>query len=182
MKKFLLFALSVLALSNVVSAQTKGDMYVGGILGVSVYSVGESSDMDTQTSFGLAPEVGYYIMDNLHIGGRLSYELGDANGNTAHLLTLGPKVGYNVRLADKLYYTPEVMVGFAYLTAGGSGSCGLALGLDVVAAEFKASQRCGISLSLVSLDYACLWEGGTAGSVVGFNFGLSPKVGFKVYF
>jgi outer membrane protein len=86
MKKFL--TLAVVALMAVSASAQKGSMYIG-TSGISAWSSDEegylngsnmltgfsyskSGDIKT-TSFGLAPEFGYFITDNVAIGGSLGY-------------------------------------------------------------------------------------------------------------
>ena len=68
-------------------------------------------------SFGLAPEVGYFIRDNIKVGLKFSYNLtraykSEVDGENiyrfTHSVALVPNVSYYIRLADKLYYTPGV--------------------------------------------------------------------------
>lgn len=64
------------------SAQSKGDKYVGGIIGITTTSIGIDGSSASQTTFGFAPEFGYFASDKLRIGGSIGYQLISANGET----------------------------------------------------------------------------------------------------
>lgn len=63
---------------------------------------------------------------------------------------------------------------------------GFATGLKFGAFEFRPASHCGISFSLLSLQYTYLSysSGGysASGNNVQFDFGVSPTIGFKYYF
>ena len=73
MKKLLCCALLAIASCTIASAQNKGEMYVGGILGVSTSSFSADETSISNTSFRIAPEFGYFVRDNLRIVGLLGY-------------------------------------------------------------------------------------------------------------
>lgn len=137
------------------------------------------------TSFGFAPEFGYFVADRLRLSGSIAYNL-TSSGDTSHALTIGPSVAYYVRLCDRFYYTPEAGIGFAYASAYGANGYGFATGLKFGAFEFRPASHCGISFSLLSLQYTYLSysSGGysASGNNVQFDFGVSPTIGFKYYF
>lgn len=137
------------------------------------------------TTFGFAPEFGYFVADRLRLSGSIAYNL-TSSGDTSHALTIGPSVAYYVRLCDRFYYTPEAGIGFAYASAYGANGYGFATGLKFGAFEFRPASHCGISFSLLSLQYTYLSysSGGysASGNNVQFDFGVSPTIGFKYYF
>lgn len=106
------------------SAQSKGDKYVGGIIGITTTSISIDGSSASQTTFGFAPEFGYFASDKLRIGGSIGYQLISANGETTHGLTAGPSLAYYVRLCDRFYYTPQLAVGFAFASTDGTSGYG----------------------------------------------------------
>lgn len=92
------------------------EMYVGGSLGVTTASASIDGVSASATTFGFAPEFGYFVADRLRLSGSIAYNL-TSSGDTSHALTIGPSVAYYVRLCDRFYYTPEAGIGFAYASA-----------------------------------------------------------------
>ena len=184
MKKLICCALFALATCPIVSAQNKGDMYVGGILGISTSSFSADDTSTSNTSFQITPEFGYFVRDNLRIGGLLGYSIAPLNGRTSHTVTIGPNVAYYVKLCDRIYYVPEIGLGFAYASFVGSSGVGLASEFKFGAFEYRHSEKWSLSLNLMSLDYTTLSFSGenATSNDVAFQLGISPTVGIKFYF
>lgn len=184
-EKLFFCALAAIVSLQVASAQKRGEMYVGGSLGVTTASASIDGVSASATTFGFAPEFGYFVADRLRLSGSIAYNL-TSSGDTSHALTIGPSVAYYVRLCDRFYYTPEAGIGFAYASAYGANGYGFATGLKFGAFEFRPASHCGISFSLLSLQYTYLSysSGGysASGNNVQFDFGVSPTIGFKYYF
>lgn len=155
MKKLFFCALAAIVSLQVASAQKRGEMYVGGSLGVTTASASIDGVSASATTFGFAPEFGYFVADRLRLSGSIAYNL-TSSGDTSHALTIGPSVAYYVRLCDRFYYTPEAGIGFAYASAYGANGYGFATGLKFGAFEFRPASHCGISFSLLSLQYTYL--------------------------
>lgn len=184
MKKLLCCALLAIASCTIVSAQNKGEMYVGGILGVSTTSVSTEGVSTSVTNFGIAPEFAYFVADRFRVGGSLAYNLASSDGQKTHTLTLGPSIAYYVRLGEHFYYTPELSLGFAYASTEGISGCGFAAGLALGALEFRPAPHWGVSLNLVSLQYATISYSdlNISSNATEFQLGISPTVGIKFYF
>lgn len=184
MKKLLFCTLAAIVLFQVVSAQSKGEKYIGGIVGVSMTSLNIDGGNVTTTGVGIAPKFGCFVLDRLHISGSLAYNLASTEGTTTHSLTIGPSVAYYVKLCDRLYYTPEAGVNFAFSSVEATNGYGVTAGLALGAFEFRPSSRWGMSLNLVSLEYSYLSYSdlGVSGNAISFRLGISPSFGFKYYF
>lgn len=182
MKKLLLPALAFLLWIPTVSAQSKGDKYIGGIIGVTTTSISIDGSSATQTTFGFAPEFGYFASDKLRIGGSVGYQMISSDGDATHGLTVGPSLAYYVRLCDRFYYTPQLAVGFAFASTEGMNGYGFDAGLSLGAFEVRPSAHIGLSLNLLSLQYSYLSYSGIGANGVSFRLGISPTVGFKYYF
>ncbi len=184
LKKFLCCALFAIASCPFVSAQDKGEMYVGGILGVSTSSFGADDTSISNTYFRFAPEFGYFVRDNLRVGGLLGYSIAPLEGRTTHTLTIGPNVAYYVKVCDRIYYVPEIGLGFAYASFDGISGYGLATEFKFGAFEYRHSEKWSLSLNLMSLDYTTLSFSGenATSNEVNFQLGISPTVGVKFYF
>lgn len=183
MKKLLFCALIALASCQFAAAQNKGDMYVGGIVGVSTTSISSNGASSTTTNFNLAPEFGYFVADRLRISGSLNYGLSSSDGFSTHTLTIGPSIAYYVKLSNNFYYTPEFGLGFAYGSTEGISGSGVALGFDFGAFEFRPASHWGLSFNLLSLDYTYLsYDRNISSNGIGFQLGINPTVGVKFYF
>lgn len=196
MKKLLLCAVTLALSVYTLSAQNKGDKYVGGMLGVTTNTVSIERDMwsyenstSTQTTFSFAPQAGVFVCNNLRLGGLLSYQLTNKGDITTHALTIGPSLAYYVRLCERFYYTPEVSLGFAFESAKvyneSTTGYGVGLGVSLGAFEFQPSSHWGIAFSLLSLDYSYLSYSDYDHidvSEVDFKLGIKPSVGLRYYF
>ncbi len=182
MKRLLFPALALMLCIPTLSAQSKGDKYVGGIIGITTTSISIEGSSASQTTFGFAPEFGYFASDRLRIGGSIGYQLISSDGETTHGLTAGPSLAYYVRLCDRFYYTPQLAVGFAFASTDGTSGYGFDAGLSLGAFEIRPSAHIGLSVSLLTLDYSYLSYSGTGVNGVSFQLGISPTVGFKYYF
>ncbi len=163
-------------------AQNKGDVFVGGIAGVGTstnFINGESSS--TITNVNAAIELGYFVADKLKIGAEIGYAL-SAGDTDVHALMIGPNMTYYAKLAEKLYYTPSIFVGFALGIADGISMPGIGVGLNLFGLEFRPTRRFGFTASLASINYVALFEEEITSSTLGINIGINPSVGFKYYF
>ena len=106
-------------------------MYVGGILGVSTSSFSADETSISETYFRIAPEFGYFVRDNLRVGGSLGYSIAPLEGRTTHTVTIGPNVAYYVKVCDRIYYVPEIGLGFAYASFDGASGVGLDSGIQI---------------------------------------------------
>lgn len=182
MKKlfYSLVALLVLSVTSV-SAQQKGDIYVGGDLGFGVSSVIISGESVTATEFGIQPSVGVFLADRLLLGFSLGYNVSGGDGAT-HTLTLGPRVGYYLPLCKNLYYAPTLDLQFCHVSSQGYGVPGFGLGVNVFGLEYRPTERIGVSANLLSLNYVLLSKEGLTINTVDFGLTLSPRIGAKFYF
>lgn len=132
MKKNLIILGCALFLSAAASAQTKGDMTIGGNLGFGIGShswksitkvdntTTTSKDSTPSGSFSFIPSFGYFVVDNLQLNVGLGYEMSaeksfDDNKSkktidSRHRYTLGLGLNYFIKVCNNFYYTP----GFFY--------------------------------------------------------------------
>ena len=178
MKKFLVIVVAMVLCSSAAFAQQKGDKYIGGSAGVVIQSIGIDGDSAVAAGFGIQPEFGYFVADKLKLGVSLGYGIDSG----MHTFTLMPNISYYARLCDGLYYTPGLELGFAMGASEGFVVPGFGLSAHLFTLEFRPSEHFGFSANLLSLNFVALTSGGATVSVVDFNLGMSPTVGFKYYF
>lgn len=210
MKRTLLTIVAIVAMALSASAQQKGEQTLGFNLN---YSTGKSTTKvqinDEQSTaatilggdnLGVGIEYGYFIANNLRVGGQISYGY-TADDSKTHSLIIMPNIAYYVRLADNFYYTPNFSIGFGLGTTGTNDytnenftMCGLATELQPLAVEFRPTQQFAMTVSLCSLQYVFLTDANnseilntqitTKVSSNTFNFSLlaNAQIGFKLYF
>lgn len=167
-------------LSFAAVAQNKGDMFAGGMVGLStggsnsnvVYNgnAGEKTSEIATVNFLFSVDYGYFVIDNLAISAGLEYALqalpsSEVRGKqyfqlvNAALFKIG--AGYYVNLiADRFFYVPNITVGFG----GGSVvdqlseqtlsmpfAFGLSAGLGTF--EVKINEHIGLTANLLTLTY-----------------------------
>ncbi len=210
MKRTLLTIVAIVAMVLSASAQQKGEQTLGFNLN---YSTGKSTtkvqindEQSTATTIlggdnlGVGIEYGYFIANNLRVGGQISYGY-TADESKTHSLIIMPNIAYYVRLTDNFYYTPNFSIGFGFGTTGTNDytnenftMCGLATELQPLAVEFRPTQQFAMTVSLCSLQYVFLTDANsskilntqitTKVSSNAFNFSLlaNAQIGFKLYF
>lgn len=210
MKRTLLTIVAIVAMALSASAQQKGEQTLGFNLN---YSTGKSTTKvqinDEQSTaatilggdnLGVGIEYGYFIANNLRVGGQISYGY-TADESKTHSLIIMPNIAYYVRLTDNFYYTPNFSIGFGLGTTGTNDytnenftMCGLATELQPLAVEFRPTQQFAMTVSLCSLQYVFLTDANsseilntqitTKVSSNVFNFSLlaNAQIGFKLYF
>jgi hypothetical protein len=164
-------AIAILTLTTFsVNAQEKGNKYISGNIGVGfMYLDGESA-----ASFSITPGFSYFITDKINVGVGLGY----GYSNEVHTLLVMPQITYYHRIIDNLYYTPGLGIGGGLGANDGYTAGAFTLSVNLAGLEYKPTEKLGISLSLVNLNYT--YVSGSNG--VGFNFLSSPSVGFNYYF
>ena len=175
MKRFAILLVAVFAmLAFTASAQKKGETSIGGNIGLGITSVGYEGYMNTGVTFSLAPELGYFIADNLKIGAGLEYSINSG----IHSFAFMPNVSYYVRMVDNLYYVPSLDIGGGLLAQDSNVAGLFGFSLDLFAMEYKATKNFGFGASLVNLSYALM------GGIDSLNFSIltSPTVSFRYYF
>ncbi|MBQ9138044.1 MAG: hypothetical protein IJX65_05355 [Alistipes sp.] len=195
MKKiFAIVALAIFAMPFELSAQKKGDFYLGGMVGVGVNSTIFEGESATAANFSIAPEFGYFVGNNIKIGASIGYGFSD----DTHSLTIYPNAAYYLRLCEGMYYTPGIELGFAMGATEDITLPGIGLGVHLLSLEFRPTKHFGFTANLLSLNYVALFETveNPLASLdpdakksttytshgVNFTFGLNPTVGVKFYF
>ena len=175
MKKFTILLIAAIgAFATTVHAQEKGDFYLGGTLGLGVSSSGSNGYMHTSTAFNIAPEVGFFVIDNLKLGAKLEY----AVSSSRHTFTFAPNASYYLPIVDKLYYTPQLSIGGGFGVLSGNTQGVFDLSLNMLALEYKATDNIALSMSLVDLNYRMIGDSNN----VDFHLFNTPSVGVRYYF
>lgn len=180
MKKTAFILICSLITGSALFAQSKGDMYISGSLGVNggnhktvISSGNTSTTIDTPNTvyFNIAPKFGYFIIDNLEVNLSLEYDLtktynDEINGKKLwdrdNMFYITPGVNYYFKLGDKFFYAPgfHLSIGFGNNviqetpeTKTSNGQFGFKMGFDLLNFEFKPTDNIGITLNAGGLYY-----------------------------
>jgi hypothetical protein len=76
------------------------------------------------TTIQLAPSADYFIIDNLSLGGFISFDYSKSGAGDGSRIGVGPRVGYNIKLSDMLSIWPKAGFAFAHSSATVSAQAG----------------------------------------------------------
>lgn len=100
-----------------------GQIAVSSDAGLSVSSTSVGGIDGSTTNVILRPAVDWFIADSISIGGFSGVEYDSAPGGSTSVVSIGPRVGYNVPLSARLSIWPKVGLSLSYtsveLDAGG---------------------------------------------------------------
>lgn len=185
MHKFFITLLSI-AFFTSLDAQNKGDFSIGLSTGAAYGSrntntyTSRGGNLRTTYSFSASvnPEIGYFVLDRFRLSVSAGYGIlaerqserqGAAPKQSTQTLAIGPGVSYYFKLADNLYYTPELGACYAIAKAkqrvttyyvGEEGTLhvnaddcvfnmrGCEVVANLFAFEYKPSDRIGIAVSI----------------------------------
>ena len=196
--------------STVMSAQNKGDMYISGSISMS----GSSSKVALNSTsvkepggfmMSIAPQFGYFIIDNLELHLGLGYSFtkepdDDKSSTNTSLFVINPGVNYYLPIVEnKFFYTPglDLGIGFGaqnYIDDTSKeklyGVTNFYISLSLLSFEYRPVQNFGISFRAGDLTYSLMQYKQTVGDETmkvsnnNFNFGLnlSTSLGFRYYF
>lgn len=111
--------------STVMSAQNKGDMYISGSIGMSGSNSTEiagniSAKQPGGFSLNIAPQFGYFIIDNLEIHLGLAYDytkvpFGSTERTNTNMFFIQPGANYYLNVFDnRFFYTPGLDLGIGF--------------------------------------------------------------------
>ena len=158
-----------------VSAQEKGDMYVGGSFNLGTTTFTHEDGNLNALTYAVLPEYSYFVANNFRVGAELSCNF----AADVAIFTVSPNLSYYVKLLNNFYYTPELAFGGGFITGKDFALGALSVGLNVIAFEFKPSKHVGLCLNLDNIFHAYLPKD-SFGSV---HFGIlnSVGLGFRYY-
>ena len=148
MKKLIALTIILLTVGTCsLSAQNKGDMNIGGMLGAGISSSfihGMNNSTTSTINASASFEFGYFIANKLKLGAEASYGF-SADSFNIHAITIGPNITYYARLTDNIFYTPSLTVCFAMAAAVGETIPGFGIGINLFALEFRPTKRLGFT-------------------------------------
>lgn len=172
MKRFIFVVAAIVLGCSAVSAQQKGDIYFGGMTGITIQTT-TAGGGETAAGFAIQPEFGGFIAKNCKLGISAGYAISGG----IHTFTLTPNFSYYVRLCENVYYTPGIEAGLAMAAAGGATAAGIGVGLQLFTMEFRPTKHFGFTASLASLNFVAMEV-----AAFSFDLGVNPTVGVRYYF
>lgn len=168
MKKTLLTLLLLLSCSLGAFAQTeKGNKEVGGSFSMSY------TPKSSLFNFALTPQFGYFIIDNLSVGGTLSVDFSTSKGQSTSTLAILPTAKYYFEASPKLKPYLMLQVG------GGVMSAKSDFGVSATSSVFQFGGGAGVAYFLtrnVALDL------GLRAQMSGSVANIAMAGGFGFYF
>ncbi len=185
------------------AAQQKGDKFVGTLIGFSMANSsttgedGVKEKGDPVCAIELDPGFHYFVADHFRIGAQMQlthqWQKNDESDTktSSNNLAIGPTAAYYIRLADRFHLAPEL--GFFYCHGKMSyerdnhtadyKTNGFELAALPVQLEFRPTDRIGLGVSLLNLEFAHMkrTDADISGNAVNFNIMLNPTVGVRVF-
>ena len=109
-----------------IGGPTAGAMGGGGLLSFNNINNPDLDDKQKQSSFSIAPTVGYFVMDNLEIELGLGYGSAGTEDNSTSMWALTPTLRYYlpVKALQKKGMNLSLAFGYTYGSIGYEDSCG----------------------------------------------------------
>jgi hypothetical protein len=92
---------------------SKGQLAISSDAGISISNTSISDVDGSTTTLVLRPAVDYFVIDYLSIGGFLGLQYDSTPGGSSTAISIGPRVGYNIPLSERLSLWPKVGFSFA---------------------------------------------------------------------
>lgn len=86
----------------------KGQKAVSSDAGLSLSNTSISGVDGSTTSLVLRPAVDWFFTDSISLGGFVGVEYNSAPGGSSTVISLGPRLGYNLPLAERLSIWPKL--------------------------------------------------------------------------
>jgi hypothetical protein len=97
----------------------KGQLAISSDAGLSISSTSISGVDDSTTQVILRPAVDYFVVDYLSIGGFVGLDHASSGGFSTTAFSIGPRVGYDIPLSNRVSVWPKVGVSFANTSVDG---------------------------------------------------------------
>jgi hypothetical protein len=89
----------------------KGQKAISSDVGMSLSNTSVKGVSGSSTVLVLRPALDFFVVDSISVGGFVGVEYASAPGGSSTAVSIGPRVGYNALLSDRLSIWPKI--GFA---------------------------------------------------------------------
>jgi hypothetical protein len=100
----------------------KGEKAISSDVGLSISNTKVSGVDGSSTIVVLRPALDYFVVDSLSVGGFVGVEYASAPGGSSSSISIGPRVGYNVTLSDRLSLWPKIGFAIAHTSQTDNGA------------------------------------------------------------
>jgi hypothetical protein len=94
----------------------EGQLAISSDAGLSITSTSVDGVDGSASNVTFRPAVDYFIVDSISLGGFLGFEYNSAPGGDSTAFSVGPRVGYNVRLSNRVSVWPKLGFSLANTT------------------------------------------------------------------
>jgi hypothetical protein len=94
----------------------RGELAISSDAGFSLTNTNVSGQSGSTTTLVLRPAVDYFVIDSLSLGGFLGLEYTAPPGGSSTAMSIGPRIGYNLRFSERFSVWPKVGFSFASTT------------------------------------------------------------------
>lgn len=94
----------------------KGQLAISSDAGFSLSNTNISGGGGSTTSLILRPAVDYFVVDSFSVGGFLGLEYNAPPGGSTTAMSVGPRIGYNLRFGNRFSVWPKAGLSFASTT------------------------------------------------------------------
>ncbi len=103
---------------------TKGQKAVSSDAGISVSNTSISGVEGSTTTLILRPAVDWFFADSISLGGFAGVEYNSAPGGSSSVISIGPRLGYNLPVSDRLSIWPKLGFSLANTTVNDDSAVG----------------------------------------------------------
>jgi hypothetical protein len=100
----------------------KGQKAVSSDAGLSISNTSIDDVDGSTTTLVLRPAVDWFFANDISLGGFVGVEYNSAPGGDSTVISLGPRVGYNLPLAERLSLWPKAGLAFASTSVSDDGN------------------------------------------------------------
>jgi hypothetical protein len=90
-----------------------GQIAVSSDAGLSISNTSVSGVDGSTTSVTLRPSVDWFVVDAISLGGFVGVQYDSADGGSTAIISVGPRVGYNLPISARTSVWPKVGISFA---------------------------------------------------------------------
>jgi hypothetical protein len=91
----------------------RGQIAISSDAGLSLSNTSISGQDGSATSLIIRPAVDWFVIDSLSLGGFVGIEYNSAPGGSSTAMSIGPRVGYNLRFSERFSVWPKIGFSFA---------------------------------------------------------------------
>ena len=190
MKKIILSVM--LAAASVFTYAQKGVMEIGGSFGINSYDLETlmEEEVGTDLNFNIAPNLMYYITDNIAVGGQIGVNYTKfTNDAKQTIFGIAPTVRYKKELGGNFYWAPQFAIDLGFGTTKFDNDdledqdiFGIEAGIHFARFEYEVSDKWIVSACFGELGYQSIDYDYAKDSKFFFNLVQNSSIGIAYKF